>query len=222
MKVGLVYTTYVTELVEVVEREVKKQLGDSVELLIYKSPEVLEGIKEAGYVTKSAAAKMVQMYMEAVLDGAEAVLNICSSVGEVADVCNDLGKYMGVPIVRIDEEMCKEAVRKGAKIGVLATLPTTLEPTKRTILKAAREMGRQVILVEGLVDAFGTGQEKMKEVLVEKAKEMSGEADVILLAQGSMACCEEAIQRAVDKVVVSSPRFGALALKKALVEKGLY
>ena len=44
-------------------------------------------------------------------------------------------RYIGVPIVRVDEEMCREAVRKGQRIGVMATLPTTLEPTKGTILR---------------------------------------------------------------------------------------
>ena len=58
------------------------------------------------------------------------MLNLCSSVGEVADSAQDVAKYIGVPIVRVDEEMCREAVRKGQRIGVMATLPTTLEPTK--------------------------------------------------------------------------------------------
>lgn len=48
------------------------------------------------------------MFMKAVLDGADAILNICSSVGEVADAAQDIGKYTGIPIVRIDEEMCRK------------------------------------------------------------------------------------------------------------------
>ena len=67
--------------------------------------------------------------MQAVSDGADAVLNCCSSVGEVADAAQDIGRYTGIPIVRIDEEMCREAARLGKRVGVLATLPTTLEPT---------------------------------------------------------------------------------------------
>ena len=54
--------------------------------------------------------------------------------------------------MRVDEEMCREAVRQGKRIGVMATLPTTLNPTKNTILRVAREMNRQVELVDALVD----------------------------------------------------------------------
>lgn len=69
--------------------------------------------------------------MKAVGEDCEAMLNLCSSVGEVADAAQDAAKYIGVPIVRVDEEMCREAVRQGKKIGVVATLATTLEPPKK-------------------------------------------------------------------------------------------
>ena len=65
--------------------------------------------------------------------------------------------------MRVDEEMCREAVRQGKRIGVMATLPTTLNPTKNTILRVAREMNRQVELVDALVDGgFGLDQEQFK------------------------------------------------------------
>lgn len=49
--------------------------------------------------------------MKAAEEGVDAMLNLCSSVGEVADSVQDVAKYIGVPIVRVDEEMCREAVR---------------------------------------------------------------------------------------------------------------
>ena len=179
-------------------------------------------MRDAGFVTAPAAARLVSMYMKAVSDGADAILNVCSSVGEVADAAVPLGRYIGVPIVRIDEEMCREAVRLGTRIGVLATLPTTLEPTKNTIRRVAREMNRSVTLVDGLVDgAFGLNQEQFKQVLSKKAAEINDKVDVILLCQGSMAYVEEYLAGQCGKPVLSSPRFGAAALKQALQAKGL-
>ena len=58
----------------------------------------------------------------------DAMLNLCISVGEVADSVQDVAKYIGVPIVRVDEEICREAVRKGQRIGVMATF-TAAWPT---------------------------------------------------------------------------------------------
>lgn len=220
--VGLVYTSTTPELIELVEQEVKKQLGDDVHMLTYTDPSILAEVRENGYVTCNAASRLITMFLAAAQDGAEAVLNICSSVGEVADCAQDVARFIGVPIVRIDEEMCRDAVRKGSRIGVLATLPTTLEPTKSTIRRVAREMGRQVTLVDGLVEAFGLDQEQFKNLLIGKALEICEDVDVILLCQGSMAYCEQLIADACQKPAVSSPRYGALALKEALINKGVF
>lgn len=222
MKVGLVYTSTTPELIELVESEIQKALGGKAEMVSYKDPSILAEARERGYVTAKAAARLIAMYMEAVNAGVDAIINLCSSVGEVADAAQDVAKYTGVPIVRVDEEMCREAVRQGQKIGVMATLTTTLEPTKNTIKRVAREMGKQVELVDALIDgAFGLNQEEFKARMLKKAGEIEKEVDVILFAQGSMAYCEAVVFEAYGKLVVSSPRFGALALKEALVAKGV-
>lgn len=221
MKVGLIYTSTTPELIELVEREVKQQLGDATELYSLQDPSILAEVREAGYVTAAPAARLISMYMQAVQAGCDAMLNLCSSVGEVADSVQDAARYIGVPIVRVDEEMCREAVRVGTRIGVMATLPTTLEPTKGTIRRMARECGKAVELVDCLVDgAFGLDQDQFKARMAEMAATIADRVDVIVFAQGSMAYCEEYIAEKFGKVVVSSPRFGAAELKKALIAKG--
>ena len=221
MKVGLIYTSTTPELIELVEREVKKNLGDDVELYSLQDPSILADVRAAGYVTAAPAARLIGMYMKAVEAGCDAMLNLCSSVGEVADCAQDAARYLGVPIVRVDEEMCREAVRKGQRIAVMATLSTTLEPTKNTVKRVAREMGKHVELVDCLVEgAFGLNQDQFKARMAESAGTVADQADVILFAQGSMAYCEEYIADMYHKVVLSSPRFGAVELKKALEAKG--
>ena len=222
VKVALVYTSTTPELIELVEREVGAVLPKETEVISYQDPSILAEVRDAGYVTAPPAARLVGMYMEAVSAGADAILNLCSSVGEVADAAQDIAKYTGIPIVRVDEEMCREAVRQGKRIGVMATLPTTLDPTKNTIKRVAREMNRSVELVDALVDgAFGLDQEQFKELMTQYAGKIADQVDVILFAQGSMAYCEEYIHDKFGKTVLSSPRFGAAALKDALVKKGL-
>ncbi|MCR5272644.1 MAG: aspartate/glutamate racemase family protein [Lachnospiraceae bacterium] len=221
MKVGLIYTSTTPELIELVEKEVKKQLGDDVEMYSLEDPSVLGDTRDAGYVTTPAAARLIGMYMKAVEEGVDAMLNLCSSVGEVADSVQDVANYIGVPIVRVDEEMCREAVRKGTRIGVMATLPTTLEPTKNTVKRMSRECGKHVEIVDCLVEgAFGLNQDEFKARMAESAGTIAGDVDVIVFAQGSMAYCEEYIADMYNKVVLSSPRFGAAELKKALIKKG--
>ena len=222
MKVALVYTSTTPELIELVEKEVGDVLPQETEVASYQDPSILAEVRDTGYVTAPPAARLIGMYMTAVSEGADAILNLCSSVGEVADAAQDIARYTGIPIVRVDEEMCREAVRQGKRIGVMATLPTTLNPTKNTILRVAREMNRQVELVDALVDGgFGLDQEQFKALMSEYAGTIADKVDVILFAQGSMAYCEEYIHEKYGKVVLSSPRFGAAALKDALVKKGL-
>lgn len=222
MKIGLIYTSTTPELVEIVEKEVREQLGSQAELISFQDPTILAEVRKEGYVTAAPAARLIGMYMKAVEQGADAILNLCSSVGEVADCVQDAARYLGVPIVRVDEEMCREAVRLGRNIAVMATLSTTLEPTKRTVLQVAREMGKHVEMMEVLVDgAFGLDQEQFKVLMAEHAGKAAKEADVILFAQGSMAYCESYIADMYGKTVLSSPKFGAKALKAALISKGI-
>ena len=221
MKVGLIYTSTTPELIELVEQEVKKQLGDEAELFSLQDPSILADVRAAGYVTTAPAARLIGMYMKAAEEGCEALLNLCSSVGEVADCAQSVAKFIGVPIVRVDEEMCREAVRLGKRVGVMATLPTTLEPTKGTVARVAREMGRHVDLIDCLVDgAFGLDQDQFKRRLTDAAREIIDQVDVIVLAQGSMAYAEEHLRGVFGKPFLGSPRFGAAELKKALQAKG--
>jgi Asp/Glu/hydantoin racemase len=222
MKVGLIYTGTTPELIADVEREVRSQIGDEAELYSLADPSIIADVRDAGYVTTAPAARLIGMFMKAAEEGCDAVLNLCSSVGEVADSVQDTAKYLGMPIVRIDEDMCRQAAHLGKRIGVMATLQTTLDPTKNTIKRMAREDNLHVELVDCLVDgAFGLDQEQFKERMSECAAKIADKVDVIVFAQGSMAYCEQYIADKYNKIVLSSPRFGAAVLKEALIKKGV-
>ena len=74
MKLGIVYTSTTPELIECVNEEIRKNLGDTPEILNYQDPSILAEVREHGYVTAGAAARLVGMYMQAVSDGADAIL----------------------------------------------------------------------------------------------------------------------------------------------------
>lgn len=103
----------------------------------------------------------------------------------------------------------------------MATLSTTLVPTKNTVLRVAREAGKKVEMVDCLVDgAFGLDQDQFKSRLTEAAKGIVDKVDVVVLAQGSMAYAEPHLESVFGKPFLGSPRFGAAALKAALMSKG--
>ena len=83
-------------------------------------------------------------------------------------------------------------------------------------------MNKHVELIDCLVDgAFGLDQEQFKTLMTEYAGKVADKADVILFAQGSMAYCEDIIREKYGKMVASSPRYGAPALRDALIAKGM-
>ena len=81
--------------------------------------------------------------------GSRAILSACSSVGELVP---QLQRQVSIPVVRIDEAMAEEAIRRGARLGVAATLATTLGPTVRLLERKAAEAGTAVQLQARLVD----------------------------------------------------------------------
>lgn len=217
MKVAAIYTSTTPELIQMVSDALGSRFpGKDPVVMSYRDPSILQEIRENGRVTPGCARRLMDMYERAVKDGADILLNICSSVGDVAKLAKPLYEMTGVKFVRIDENMAMAAVRAGTRIGVVATLATTLEPTKRLVMDCAKAAGKEVVLVDALADgAFGLDQEQFKQRLIDTASRVKNEVDVLLLAQGSMAYAEEAVSNALGIPVFSSVRFGADAVKAA-------
>lgn len=172
-------------------------------------------IIESGTLTKAVKRRLYGYYEIACASGAEAILNTCSSIG---DAVYGAREFFPIPILRIDEPMVRRAIELTDSIAVLATLPTTLDPTIRLIERCASEMGKSVRTISALADgAFGAitngDAEKHDALIAETAKQVSDSCEVILLAQGSMARMEAPLANLTHKTVLSSPRLGVLQLK---------
>lgn len=174
-------------------------------------------------VTPAVRRRLLAYYNAAADAGADLVFNTCSSVGKVAETGDEVAP---VPVFRIDGPMAETAVREGTKIGVIATLPTTLAPTVQLLRDKAAAAGRTIEVVEGLAEgAFAAGMSGDKEthnhLIEEAAVKIADRVDTIVLAQGSMAAMEEKLAAMTGKRVLSSPLLGVLGVKAYLKEKGL-
>ena len=174
-------------------------------------------------VTPAVRRRLLNYYIGASDAGATLVYNTCSSVGQVADTGNLIAP---VPVFRIDGPMAEKAVRESKRIGVIATLPTTLAPTVELLRRKATEAGKIVEVVEGLADgAFQAGQsgdpEKHDLLIRQAAEKLAGNVDVFVLAQGSMARMESKLAEITGKPVLSSPLLGVLGVKQYLQDQGL-
>ncbi|GGO65177.1 arylsulfatase [Microbacterium nanhaiense] len=148
--------------------------------------------------------------------GAELVMLTCSSISQLA---GPLSERVGISVLRIDEAMADIAVATGPRIAVIATLPTTSEPTTALIRERAELAGRDPQIssevVDGAFAAVASGDRDTHDRLVVAAIERwAGEVDVIVLAQASMASAAEAAS--VDVPVLTSLRPGIERLGQTL------
>ena len=110
--------------------------------------------------------------------------------------------------------MADEAVRLGSRIGVLATLATTLEPTAELVARRGRAAGQDVKVVSGLCsgafEALVAGDRDRHDELVRAGlQQIVGEVDSVVLAQASMARVTDTLPEAERTVpILSSPRLG--------------
>jgi Asp/Glu/hydantoin racemase len=158
---------------------------------------------------KSTARRVLGHIFSAAQAGADLIMVTCSSLGPVAEIARH---FVDAPVLRVDQAMVQLAIQKGDSIGVVATLPSTLNPTAALITAEAQKEGRKLELISklcaGAFDAFISGDGGTHDRLVAAAiAELSQKVDVIVLAQASMA-------RVVDNLpnesktlpILSSPR----------------
>ncbi|MFO7657020.1 MAG: aspartate/glutamate racemase family protein [Bacteroidales bacterium] len=169
-------------------------------------------------VTPAVARRLVNCFFMAVDGGADAIFNTCSSVGEIAQIAR---KLLPIPLLKIDDPMAVEAVEAASRIGVLATLPTTLAPTVQLLKNIAGERNKAIEVVEGLAEgafhAMMSGDRDTHDNLIITASErVADKVDLIVLAQGSMGRMAGELEKVTGKKVLSSPLSGVLGVRKFL------
>jgi Asp/Glu/hydantoin racemase len=122
---------------------------------------------------------------------------------------------------RIDRAMADRAVQSGRRIGVAATVPTTLGATSDLIRRAAAEAGREIELrtelAEGAFQALREGRGEEHDRLVQAAlSRLAPASDVIVLAQASMARALAGAESFAGVPVLTSPRLGVERLREVL------
>ncbi|MFG3248796.1 aspartate/glutamate racemase family protein [Streptomyces sp. NPDC048187] len=163
----------------------------------------------------AVAGAVASLLRRAVADGARAVLCTCSTVGGVAEAAG-AAVGVGVPVLRVDRPMAAAAVAVGPRVLVLAALKSTLAPTAALVEEEARYAGRPVqvrtLLVDGAWPRFEAGDtEGYLRRVTEAADSVTG-ADVIVLAQASMAPARDTTRARVPVLASPEPGLAAAAL----------
>ena len=202
---GLIHTS--ATLVPVFQELCNKYLP-GVKTFNIVDDSLIKNVIACGELTPATARRVVNYVSSAEVAGADYILVTCSSIGAAVEASAAL---TNVPVLRVDQPMADEAVRIGVKIGVVATLPTTLEPTSDLVRRQALVAGKEIELTsklcEGAFEALMSGDTATHDEMVAKAlKELSKTVDVIVLAQASMARVVETLNAEDKKVpILASP-----------------
>ncbi|MEZ5399158.1 MAG: aspartate/glutamate racemase family protein [Bryobacteraceae bacterium] len=168
-----------------------------------------------GSMSRATARRVYRMIESAGDAGADVILVTCSSIGAAVALARP---FMDVPVVRIDEAMAEQAVTLGSRVGVAATLSTTLGPTLDLLEATAAAAGRSVeltpCLCEGAFEAVVAGDTATHDRLLSAAlADLVTKVDAVVLAQASMARVADAMPAGAAPIL-SSPR---LAMERVRV-----
>lgn len=154
-------------------------------------PDVVEGVASALDTLESAEVSTI--------------ICTCSTIGGVAEV---LGKERTVAVVRVDRAMAEVAIETGTHIAVVAALESTFAPTRQLIEAVASARGLAIeiddVLCQGSWELFEAGDtDGYLQAVATTCDSLSGNLDVIVLAQASMAGAEA--MASTSTPILSSP-----------------
>jgi len=202
---GLIHTS--ATLVPVFAELCNKYLPN-VKVFNIVDDSLIKNVIGCGELTPATARRVVNYVGSAEAAGADYILVTCSSIGAAVEASAALTK---VPVLRVDQPMADQAVQTGKRIGVIATLPTTLQPTSDLVNRRAIALGKDIeltaVLCEGAFDALMNGDAASHDAMVARAlKELVTKVDVIVLAQASMARVVDTLDESDKKIpILASP-----------------
>jgi aspartate/glutamate racemase len=121
--------------------------------------------------------------------GVDMILLACSTFNYAAELARPM---IDIPIMQIDRPMMEQAVSQGRRIGLVATLSTTVPSSERLLRIVARENNKDVeittVLRPEAFEAYQKGDiDTHNAIVLGEIDKLSDQVDSIVLAQLSMS-----------------------------------
>ena len=203
-----IHTSMVFINVETMMNDIFKEIMPNVRRINIVDDSLLADVMAAGKITQPVTKRMCAYVQAAEESGADAILSLCSSLGPTIDIARPL---VNIPVIKIDDPMAEEAARSAKRIGVMATVLTTLAPTVDLIRSKATAINKELqiepALVEGAFQILMSGdRDRHDRMVAEAAQKLATKVDIIVLAQASMTRLVPSLNQKTGLRVLSSPR----------------
>ena len=217
---ALIHTSQVFITVETMMKQLFAEILPDTRLIHIMDDSLLPDVMREKRISADVTRRVCLYVMAAEATGADAVLSLCSSLGPAIDVAR---KMVKVPVIKIDDAHTEKAAREAARIGVMATVGTTLDPTCALIEEKALALGKTVEIHRSLsgaaFEALMRGEKEAHDRMVlAAAKELAPQVDLILFAQASMTRLAPAVEAETGLPVLSSPRLAIEHTRRVLDE----
>lgn len=216
-KVAFIHT--VPSLVGLFNDLSKELFPSDVEVFHIADELLLKVVLAQGGLSPFIFRRVADHVVAAVEGGAHLVQVTCSSISPCVEAARP---FVSVPVLKIDDPMVEKALEIGTRIGVAATVPTTLKPTTELVYATAHMQKKEVavdsVLCTGAFQALLNGDTTTHDQIIRKhLHDLIESSQVVLLAQASMARVAATIPAEELKVpVLSSPRLAVERAAKVL------
>jgi Asp/Glu/hydantoin racemase len=215
---ALIHTSQVFLNRETMMKEMFAEILPDVRLINIVDDSLLPDVMSAQAISPGVTRRMCLYVMAAEATGADAVLSLCSSLGPAIDHARAL---VNIPVIKIDDAHTEEAVRRASRIGVMATVGTTLGPTVALIREKAARMNKSVRIEESLsnaaFEALMRGEkDKHDRMVLDAARGLAPNVELILFAQASMTRLAPDVEQATGRPVLTSPRLAIEYTRRVL------
>ncbi len=217
-KLALIHTSMVFVKAETMMSDIFAEVMPDVELVNIVDDSLLPDVMAAGEITPAVQRRMTAYVKAAQETGADAVFSLCSSLGPAIDVAR---KEVSIPVIKIDDAMAEKAIEMAERIGVMATVATTLGPTVDLIKEKAAAKAKAVDVKEALVNGafellMGGKTDEHDQQVYAAARDLAPDVELIVFAQGSMTRLAPQTQKETGLPVLTSPRLGIEYVKRLL------
>jgi aspartate/glutamate racemase len=147
---------------------------------------------QPGVIPKENFFKFANYAHNLELAGVDLIMLACSTFNRAVEVARPM---INTPMLQIDRTMMDLAVKDGRKIGLLATVPTTVPASERLLKLAAEEAGKEIeitiVLCTKAFEEIKKGNVDLhNELLLKEIELLSESVDAIVMAQVSMSALE--------------------------------
>ena len=216
-RVALIHATKVA--IDPIEEAVAKLWPEAETISILEEGLSVDRAKSAE-LSGDLVRRIVDLSRYAETAGADGVLFTCSAFGSAIERADF---ESNIPVMKPNEAMFDTAFSHGDRVVMLYTFPPAAGGMEDEFRDAAREKGSTAqissIFCDGALDAKKAGDDGTHNRLIADTAATVEDADVILLAQFSMAGAVDAVRARTDIPVLTSPEAAIEEIRRRIEQK---